>query len=75
MKKISRESDKFSIHLHNIFVNCNNNYENKIIDVNKLKTSLFKINSNFQINDINDPINLFNLIIENANLKNFFSFQ
>ena len=75
MKKISRESDKFSIHLHNIFVNCNNNYENKILDINKLKTSLFKINSNFQINEINDPINLFNLIIENANLKNFFSFQ
>ena len=75
MKKINNKSDKFSIHLHNIFVNCNNNFENKILDITKLKLSLFRTNSNFQINDINNNINLFNLIIENANLKSYFSFK
>ena len=75
MKKITKESDKFSIHLHNIFVSCNNNYDCKIIDISKLKSSLFKLNSNFQINEINNPINFLNLIIENTNLKNDFSFK
>ena len=75
MKKVNKVSNKFSIHLHNIFVNCNNNYDNKIIDISKLKSSLFNINSNFEINDINEPINLFNLIIENACLKDYFSFK
>ncbi len=75
MKKVNKVSNKFSIHLHNIFVNCNNNYDNKIIDISKLKSSLFNINSNFEINDINEPINLFNLIIENACLKDYFCFK